>query len=191
MHFTSINHKALAETESEFAQAAAVAVDVAAAIVVDLFETFAAAAALLLRSISASAFAFTFITSTSMTRSLLWSKAKLEARQHGTWSWLLQCLLSFSSTHSHTHTHGTHNKTEHRQTTADRRTVSASSGYISMSTKVKSNTAARRGELPLHIHGPYVGLLELRCVSGITFSFIRVDLKLGKQNPVFWTQSQY
>lgn len=120
MHFTSIKHKALAETESEFAQVAAVAVDVAAAVVVDLFETFAAAAALLLRSISASAFAFTFITSNSMTRSLLWSKAKLEARQHGTWSWLLQCLLSFSSTHSHTYTHTGHTtkqNTDKRQQT--------------------------------------------------------------------------
>lgn len=103
------------------------------------------------------------------------------------------CSPFLAHTHAHTHTHGTHNKTEHtnRQTTADRRTVSASSGYISMSTKVKSNTAARRGELPLHIHGPYGELLKLRCVSGITFSLIRGDLKLGKQNPVFWTQSQY
>lgn len=84
---------------------------------------------------------------------------------------------------AHTHTHGTHNKTEDRHTTAERRTVSASSGYISMSTKVKSNTAARRGELPLHIHEPYGELLELRCVSGITFSLIRGGFKTSQTKP--------
>lgn len=52
-----------------------------------------------------------------------------------------------------------------------------------MSTKVKSNTAARRGELPLHIHGPYGELLELRCVSGITFSLIRGGFKTRQTKP--------